>query len=155
MAEFTPIFNEDENTVRQRVFGDVDAAWDQVSTRALDKREGSALWLLLQGFSKEAARMYSAMNDVAELAFVQFLEEDYLTDKALEYGLTRLAARAADGLVAFYGVAATIIPDLSEVTNTVQFDDDEVFTFEFCICDILLCDPIPCKNCFIFRLIRI
>jgi hypothetical protein len=130
MASFSPIFNEDENTVRARVHQDMDEAWAQVSVRTLDKREGSALWLAVEGVVKEISRAYSALNDVAELAFVQFLEDDFLTDKALEYGLTRISARAANGLVTFYGVAGTTIPGGTEVSNTVQFESDDVYNYE-------------------------
>lgn len=131
MADFAPIFNEDENTVLQRMFQDIDDGWAQVNPNStLDKREGSAIWLLTYGTAKELARAYSAMNDVAELAFVQFLQDDFLTDKALEFGLTRIAARAANTRVTFYGTAGTSIPIETNVTNTTQFEDDPVYSFE-------------------------
>lgn len=131
MADFNPIFNESEGTVLQRIFDDIDAGFAQVNpTEVLDKREGSAVWLMTYGVAKELARVYGAMNDVAELAFVQFLQDDFLTDKALEYGITRTPARPAGGVVAFYGTAGTIVPSGTSVSNTTQFADDQVFSYE-------------------------
>lgn len=131
MASFSPIFNEDEGTVLRRMFDDIDEGFAQVNaSETLDKREGSAVWLMTFGVAKELARVYDAMNDVAELAFVQFLQDDFLTDKALEYGLTRLPARSAGGFVAFYGTAGSNIPAGVTVSNTTQFIDDQVFTYE-------------------------
>ena len=94
--EFAPIFVEDENSVRERLFRDVQEGFAQVSTRVLDLREGSPLWLMLAGPAKELARAYQSMNDIAELAFVPFLQDDFLTDKAMEYGLVRLTERPAE-----------------------------------------------------------
>lgn len=128
--EFAPIFLEDENSVRERLFRDVQEGYAQVSTRTLDLREGSPLWLMLAGPAKELARAYQSMNDIAELAFVPFLQDDFLTDKALEYGLVRLTERQANGRVSFYGDPGTVVPVGAEVTNMVQFAEDEVYTFE-------------------------
>jgi uncharacterized phage protein gp47/JayE len=127
--EFAPIFQEDENSVRARLFADVQEGYAQVSTRVLDLREGSPLWLMLAGPAKELARAYQSMNDIAELAFVPFLQDDFLTDKAMEYGLIRLTEREANGRVSFYGDAGTSVPIGAEVTNMVQFADDQVYSF--------------------------
>lgn len=130
MAEFAPIFDETEESVRARVYADIDDAWSQVSVRALDKRESSVVWLLTAGFSKEITRFYGLLNDVAELAFLQFLKGDFLSDKALEYNVRRIAAAAASGRVSFYGDAGSSIPTGAEVSNIVAFEDDPVYTFE-------------------------
>lgn len=131
MASFSPIFNEDEGTVLRRMYDDIDEGFAQVNaSETLDKREGSAIWLMTYGVAKELARVYDAMNDVAELAFVQFLQDDFLTDKALEYGLTRIPARSASGFVTFYGEPGSTIPAGITVSNTTQFIDDQVFTYE-------------------------
>mgnify|MGYP002640629718 CR=1 FL=1 len=106
MAEydsFYPPFNEDEDTIAERVFADADAD--------IDKRPGEIFHDLVMPTVIEMARMWDSLNSMASVTFLPWSYGPYLDYKgAYEIGLTRQDPTHSYADVTFVG------PNVSDQT---------------------------------------
>ena len=107
MAEydsFYPPFNEDEDTIADRVFADADAD--------IDKRPGEIFHDLVMPTIIEMARMWDSLNSMASVTFLPWSYGPYLDYKgAYEIGLIRQDPTHSYADVTFVG------PNVSEQTD--------------------------------------
>lgn len=93
---FTPLFDEDEASVSERVFADAD---DDI-----DKRPGQIFHDLVMPVVIEMARMWDSVNAMASVTFLPWSYGPYLDYKgAYEIGLIRQSATKSYAEVTFYG----------------------------------------------------
>lgn len=93
----------------------------------IDTSEGTFTHDLLSPSSNEIARLYVSMDYAVSQAFLVEAEGDFLTNKALEFGVERKDEQKAVGTVTFYGSIGTRIPKHSIVStrNNFQFETIE------------------------------
>lgn len=126
--DFLPLYpDEDEDAIRARW-----EAWanEGITTADVDQwtdtREGAFWWVMTAGGIREAARIYDLMGtEVPMSGFALWAWGEYLDDLGLPYGLDRLPATPAAGVVRFTGPAGTAIPAGTGVAVTpVDLDVD-------------------------------
>jgi len=97
---FYPPFNEDEDTIAERVFADADAD--------IDKRPGEIFHDLVMPTVIEMARMWDSLNSMASVTFLPWSYGPYLDYKgAYEIGLTRQDPTHSYADVTFVGPNVT------------------------------------------------
>lgn len=103
-------------------------------SNGIDTTEGTFSHDLLSPSANEIARLYASMDFALSQAFLVEAEGDYLTDKALEFGVERKDEQKAVGTVTFYGATGTRIPKHSIVATmrNLQYEtiEDAVITEE-------------------------
>lgn len=114
----SPFESDNLINIRQRMLQRVPDDWDI--------REGSTIWDIISVFSIEFASMYDSLNDALKLGIITDSEGVYLDLKAIEYGITRLAAQKATGVVTITGTSGIIIPAGTVVANTPNIGDDAI-----------------------------
>ena len=93
---FTPLFDEDEESVSDRVFADAD---DDI-----DKRPGQIFHDLVMPVVMEMARMWDSVNAMAAVTYLPWSYGPYLDYKgAYEVGITRQLPLSSYVYVTFYG----------------------------------------------------
>ena len=91
----------------------------QSISNGIDTAEGTFTHDLLSPSANEIARLYSQMDYAISQAFLITAEGQFLTDKALEFGIERKNAQKAVGTVTFYGSNGIRIPK-STIVSTVK-----------------------------------
>ena len=113
-----PYTTEIEGTIRDRMLGKISPDWD--------KREGSFIWDSLAPDAIELALSYIRAAQVFEWHFVANAFGSYLDEKAIERGLTRIAAIKAIGTQRFNGTNGTSIPLGTQVSTEVVLGSGEI-----------------------------
>ena len=120
--ELEPLFNEDEETVYDRIEADLNRDYEPTDESYVDSRVGSMFQVISQPIVQEHARIWDALAvDVPNAVFPSRSWGDYLDEWAAVFGLTRTAATKASGEVTFTGVAGSLIP-AQTVLSAVQTD---------------------------------
>lgn len=120
---FTPLFDEDEESVSDRVFADAD---DDI-----DKRPGQIFHDLVMPVVMEMARMWDSVNAMAAVTYLPWSYGPYLDYKgAYEIGITRQLSMSSYVDLTFYGANPTMTDTNDPVfiaagtqVSTVAMDD--------------------------------
>lgn len=92
----------------------------------IDKTEGSYVWDPLSAAAIKFALSAIDAQEVLSRGFASTTFGDYLTERAKEHGVIRIAAVKATGMVTFTGAAATVVP----VGTQVSTEADELTSTE-------------------------
>lgn len=123
LESFSDVFDEDEESISARVFGDADPT--------IDKRPGEIFHDITMPVVMEMAKLWQAVNEVAAVTFIPWTDGIYLDYKGtFEIGLTRQAATSSDGEVVFVGDIGTEIPVGVVVATVVYNELDPVYEFQ-------------------------
>lgn len=79
-------------------------------TNDIDQSEGSFTRTILSVVSNELEQAYQNLDDAIDVFFLTDATEDYLDDKALEFGIVRKSGVKAKGIARFSGTNGTNVP---------------------------------------------
>lgn len=110
MADFVPLFQETNDTIRARMDADANAGLTTSDPDWLDTREGSFFYDLTESVVLELSRIWDALStEVPAAAFPTHAWGEYLDDHAETFNLTRKAATQSTGTVTISGAAGATI----------------------------------------------
>lgn len=108
---FTPVFEESESTIRDRVVGRVSDAWR--------KEPGDFIYDAVAPSPAEVKQLQANQDFVLKQAFAQYAEGEYLDRKLAEVGLTRIPAIKTTRSLNIEADAGVIIPAGYSVSTVI------------------------------------
>lgn len=93
----------EEYTYEKLLADALDAAPD-----GIDTRQGSIFYDAISGILNDIAKLYTDLDLVFELVFIDTTSGEYLDLKASEYGITRLAATKSKYVINYTGTAPSV-----------------------------------------------
>lgn len=132
MAEtFTTFFEEDENTIRDRILANP-------SLEAWRKEPGDFIYDAVAATPLEVKQLQISQDTILKNAFPQYAEGDYMDEHLAEIGLTRIAATPNKRHVSIMADAGVIIPAnhtasvviLDNNGNPLEFSVDDTAAFD-------------------------
>jgi uncharacterized phage protein gp47/JayE len=131
LVEFVPIFDEDADSIRARMFADVNAGLGPDDPAFLDTTPGGFLWDLSGASVLEIERLWDAVGtEMIAACFPAYAWGTYLDEHALTLGMVRKDAVAATGEVTFVGTTGTLIAVGTEVSTLQTTPEGEPVSFE-------------------------
>ena len=122
LEQFSDVFDENEETVSDRVFGDADAT--------IDKRPGEMFHDITVPVIQEMARLWDAVNSVAAVTFIPWSNGIYLDYKGtFEIGVPRKKATASGGEITFVGTLGAEVPANTRVQTIAYNATDPIYEF--------------------------
>ena len=130
LEQFSNVFDENEETISDRVFGDADAT--------IDKRPGEMFHDITIPVVQEMARLWDAVNSVAAVTFIPWSNGIYLDYKGtFEIGVPRKKATASGGEITFVGDIAAQIPANTRVQTIAYNATDPIYEFRTTVNEII------------------
>jgi uncharacterized phage protein gp47/JayE len=131
LTEFVPIFNEDADSIRARMFADVNAGLNPDDPAFLDTTPGGFLWDLSGASVLEIERLWDAVgSEMVAACFPAYAWGTYLDEHALTLGMVRKDAVPATGEVTFAGDEGALIATGTEVSTLQTTPEGEPVSFE-------------------------
>lgn len=139
---FTPVYEEDESIISERVLGRIGEEWR--------KEKGDFIYDAVAPSPLEIKQLEANQDEIIKQSFAQFAEGEYLDYKLSEIGLTRQPATANTRTLSVVADAGVVIPaghTLSTVVldtegNPIEYTVDAVATFAIAGPLVI---PITCK----------